>query len=53
MTVEREQDMDATVKLPRPSIEVEDELQDFDPEKTLVREDWEQSRRSERARSSK
>jgi hypothetical protein len=53
MTAEREQDMDATVKMPRPVIVVEDQLQDFDPEKTLVREDWERNRPSEGAPAAK
>ncbi len=39
MTIERETDPDATLKLPRLPIDgVEEE---FDPEKTIVREDWE------------
>ena len=44
MTVNRETDMDATVKMPRPaSIEnvPTDEVETFDPEKTIVQEDWE------------
>jgi hypothetical protein len=40
MTVERDPASDEeTVKMPRPH--VEDEQEEFDPEKTLVREDWE------------
>ena len=42
MTRERDQDADATVRMPRPTPpEVDEELEDVDPEKTLVREDWE------------
>lgn len=46
MTKEREEDRDqdseATVQMPRPKkIPVPEELEDADPEKTLVREDWE------------
>jgi hypothetical protein len=33
-------DDEATVKMPRPATPAE-ELEDIDPEKTLVREDWE------------
>lgn len=40
MTIEREYDPDATVEMPRP-IQIDPELEDEDPEKTLVREDWE------------
>ncbi|HEX7116007.1 MAG TPA: hypothetical protein VF193_12820 [Steroidobacter sp.] len=45
MTRERDPDPEATqdeatVKLPRP-IQPDEELEDIDPEKTLVREDWE------------
>lgn len=40
MTAER--DSDATVKLPKPQLErIEEELEEVDPEKTIVREDWE------------
>jgi diaminopimelate decarboxylase len=41
MTIERdiERDPDATVKMP--AIEDDKNLEDIDPEKTLVREDWE------------
>jgi hypothetical protein len=44
MTRERDQDADATVRMPRPTPkppEVDEELENVDPEKTLVREDWE------------
>jgi diaminopimelate decarboxylase len=40
MTIEREYDPDATVEMPRP-VQIAPELEDEDPEKTLVREDWE------------
>lgn len=45
MTREREPDSEttfdeATVKMPRP-VEPHEELEDIDPEQTLVREDWE------------
>lgn len=42
MTIEREQDPDATVKMPLPY--VDNESEDFDPERTVVREDWESVR---------
>jgi hypothetical protein len=47
MTIERDPDSEPTVEIqrpvpaPKPTAEVEDVDQDFDPEKTLVREDWE------------
>jgi hypothetical protein len=46
MTTERDPDTEPTVEierpmLPRPVAEIEDVDQDFDPEKTLVRDDWE------------
>jgi hypothetical protein len=42
MTTERDKDTEATVRMPRPAPpKVDDELEDVDPEKTLVREDWE------------
>jgi hypothetical protein len=46
MTIEREQDHEqdpeATVQMPRPgAIPVSEELEDVDPERTLVRDDWE------------
>lgn len=44
MTIEREPefDPDATLQMPRPvQIDTDPELEDVDPEKTLVREDWE------------
>lgn len=50
MTAERDHDSDATVKIPRVNPEsspqkneglVNEELEDIDPERTLVRDDWE------------
>lgn len=45
MTAERDHDSDATVKMPRVNpetgLEVDEDLEDFDPESTLVRDDWE------------
>ena len=46
-TAERDPDSEPTVEIqrpssaPKPTAEVEDVDQNFDPEKTLVREDWE------------
>lgn len=40
MTIERDHDPEATLHLPRP-VQIDPELEDADPEKTLVREDWE------------
>lgn len=40
MTIERDYDPEATVEMPRP-VRIDAELEDEDPEKTLVREDWE------------
>lgn len=40
MTIEREYDPEATIEIPRP-VQIDAELEDADPEKTLVREDWE------------
>lgn len=40
MTTEPEFDPDATLEMPGP-VHIEPELEDADPEKTLVREDWE------------
>lgn len=40
MTIEREYDPEATLEMPRP-VRIDPELEDEDPEKTLVREDWE------------
>lgn len=40
MTTERDFDPDATVKLPLPA-PIGTEIEDVDPEKTLVGEDWE------------
>jgi hypothetical protein len=45
MTTERDPDNEPTVEIirpvPSPKVEIEDVDQDFDPERTLVREDWE------------
>jgi hypothetical protein len=42
MTVERDPDSDATVKMPKPQLEeICEEIEEIDPEKTLVRDDWE------------
>ena len=46
MTTERDSDTEPTVEIQRPVVqppatEIEDADQDFDPERTLVREDWE------------
>ena len=40
MTTERDHDPEATVEIPRPVL-IDPELEEADPEKTLVREDWE------------
>jgi len=40
MTTEREYDPEATLEMPRPVL-IDPELEEVDPEKTLVREDWE------------
>lgn len=40
MTTERELDPDATVKMPLPIPHIDQDLEDMDPERTLVREDW-------------
>lgn len=45
MTTEREKDPDATVKMPLPLPRMDGDTDDFDPEKTLVREDWESVRK--------
>lgn len=44
MTIERDKDPDATVKMPLPIPQLDPELEDVDPEKTLVREDWQSVR---------
>jgi hypothetical protein len=49
MTSEREKDPDATVKMPMPLPRMDGEHDDFDPEKTLVREDWESVRKDIRS----
>ena len=46
MTTERDPDTEPTVEVerpivPKPVAEIEEVEQDFDPERTLVREDWE------------
>jgi hypothetical protein len=47
MTTERDPDTEPTVEIERPNLpkpavaEIEDVEHDFDPERTLVREDWE------------
>jgi hypothetical protein len=42
MTTERDPDSEATVEMPRPLVpQVEETIEEIDPEKTLVREDWE------------
>jgi hypothetical protein len=41
MTTEREPDNDPTIEMPRPVPLPEAEIEDIDPEQTLVREDWE------------
>ena len=42
MTVERDDGPDATVKLPKPQLdEICEDIEEIDPEKTIVREDWE------------
>ena len=46
MTTERDPDTEPTVEIERPTLpppvaEIEDVDHDFDPEKTLVRDDWE------------
>ena len=45
MTIERDPDSEPTVEIhqpvPRPAADIEEADKDFDPERTLVREDWE------------
>jgi len=41
MTDERDPASDATVKMPKPHLDIDESLEDVDPEKTLVRDDWE------------
>lgn len=42
MTVERDPDSDATVEMPRPRLEeIAEEVEEIDPEKTIIRENWE------------
>ena len=40
MTIEREFDPEATLEMPRPVL-IDPELEEADPEKTLVRDNWE------------
>lgn len=40
MTTEREHDPDATLEMPLPVL-IDPELEEADPEKTLVRDNWE------------
>ncbi|HEU4655802.1 MAG TPA: hypothetical protein VFS47_17570, partial [Steroidobacteraceae bacterium] len=40
MTAERDPDSEPTVKMPLPIPQLDRDLEDIDPEKTLVREDW-------------
>lgn len=49
MTIERDNDPDATVKMPLPIPQLDKELEDADPEKTLVREDWQAAREAPQA----
>jgi hypothetical protein len=44
MTIERDKDPDATVKMPLPIPQLDKDLEEVDPEKTLVREDWQGAR---------
>jgi hypothetical protein len=42
MSAERDPASDATVKMPKPQLEeICEDLEELDPEKTIVREDWE------------
>ena len=42
MTAERDPAEEATVGMPRPQLEeIHNEIEEIDPEKTLVRDDWE------------
>jgi hypothetical protein len=42
MTAERDPAEEATVEMPRPQLEeIHNEIEEIDPEKTLVRDDWE------------
>lgn len=41
MTIERDPDPEATVEMPRLVPQPDTELENIDPERTLVREDWE------------
>jgi hypothetical protein len=42
MTIERDPDSEPTVEMPRPVVpQLDETLEEIDPEKTIVREDWE------------
>jgi hypothetical protein len=41
MTVDRDPDTEATVKMPQPIPKLDESLENVDPERTLAREDWE------------
>ena len=42
MTVERDPASEATVRMPKPQLdEICEDVEEIDPEKTIVREDWE------------
>jgi hypothetical protein len=42
MSAERDPASDATVEMPKPQLEeIGEDLEEIDPEKTLVRDDWE------------
>jgi hypothetical protein len=49
MTTERDNDPDATVRMPLPRLDTDTE--DFDPEKTIVREEWEGVRKKDLRRA--
>jgi hypothetical protein len=40
MTIESDVDPDATVKMPLPFPQGDQDAEEFDPERTLVREEW-------------
>lgn len=41
MTTERDLDPDATVRMPQPIPPIDDDIEDIDPEQTVVGDDWE------------
>jgi hypothetical protein len=43
MTVERDADSEPTVKMPVPVPQLDRDMEDFDPDATLVREDWDKA----------